>query len=537
MAISPETVEEVLRVANVYDVVSQYLPLEKTGSNYKALCPFHTEKTPSFIVSPHKNIFKCFGCGKSGTALTFVMEYEGLSFADAVVKLAEKYNIPVKYTKNSQNNQQTQRLLQITEKIKEFYKEQLKKSPQGKEYIRKRGILPTTVEKFEIGYSPTDQTALREFIQKEGISVDELKEVGLVSIKEDGKFYDIFRGRVIFPIKDYKGRVVAFGGRSIDGREPKYINSPETKIYSKGKVLYGFYEAKDSLREKKEGIVVEGYMDMISLYQIGVKNVVATLGTAMTPEHGKLLSKFIKKAILMFDSDKAGKKAVINACKILLQNGIEPLYCPLDKKDPDELAKEGYTKVKETLSKAENFLLFLIQSMKKQKDLKKRKELLDLYLSIVSYIPKKTEQAFYLQQLSEATGIPISLLQVEEKTLDHSKAQLEEEEKDIDLKKLSFNEKLILKGLLLHRDEILNNFNDFDKIKGSPYFLYLVDTILNNGEVEDLQEILKLEIPSDPQSTLYALNKLHKLWQKEQKKLEILFMSELEEKNPTNIGG
>jgi len=521
MAISQETIEEVLRISNVYDVISEYINLEKAGSNYRALCPFHSEKTPSFIVSPQKNIFKCFGCGKSGNALTFLMEYEGLSFGDAVLKLAEKYNIPVKFTREDQKTQFKQKLFKLTEKVKDFYKEQLKNSPEARNYIKSRGLTPAVIERFELGYSPLQSSKLEEFIKKENLDLQQLKQVGVIVQREDGSIYDRFRGRVIFPIKDHRGRVVAFGGRVVDpDRQPKYLNSPETEIYSKGKVLYGFFEAKEHLRDRKEVIVVEGYLDLISLYQIGIRNVVATLGTAMTPEQGKLLSRFVKKAILMFDSDTAGKKAVIRASKVLLPYRIEVHYCPLENgKDPDDLAKEGYKKVEEFLKKSEDFLLFLVKRAKQEKDLKKRKEIIDLYLDILSYIPDKYEQGIYLKELSEAVGIPIELLEIKER----KEVNIQSEE-TLDLKDLTFNEKLVLKGLIEHRDEVLSRFDKFDKINGSAYFLYILNEILNNGEDEELEQIKKLDIPTSPEAVIAALERLHQNWLSLQNELETVFI-------------
>ncbi|WP_457638714.1 DNA primase [Persephonella sp.] len=520
MAISQETIEEVLRVSNVYDVISEYIPLEKAGSNYRALCPFHSEKTPSFMVSPQKNIFKCFGCGKSGSALTFLMEYEGLSFGEAVLKLAEKYNIPVKFIKDGEKTLEKTELFKITEKIKNFYIESLKNSSEAKSYLSKRELTPSTIEKFELGYSPPYSDRLKKFIEKEGISIQQLKKIGLVSTTDSSDFYDKFRGRVIFPIKDHRGRVVAFGGRSIDGREPKYLNSPETEIYSKSKVLYGFFEAKEHLREKKEAVVVEGYMDLLSLHQTGIKNVVATLGTAMTPQHGKLLSRFVNRVILMFDADSAGKKAVIRAAKVLLPYRIEVFYCPLEKgKDPDDVAKEGRDKVEKLLKNSQEFLSFLIDRVRNQKDLKKRKETIDLFLDILSYLPDKFQQGLYIKELSEATGIPVELFELKER-----KAPLQEEE-SLDIKKLSFNEKLVLKGLLEFKDELLSRFDKFDKISGSAYFLYLLDEILKNGDSEELEEVRRLDIPVNIEAVLNALDMLHSKWLSQQNEIEAVFLS------------
>ena len=519
MAISPETIEEVIRVANVYDVISQYINLEKTGSNYRALCPFHPEKTPSFMVSPQKNIFKCFGCGKSGNAVKFVMEYEGISFPEAIVKIAQQYNIPVKYTKEDENKDLLG-LYNVVKKVASFYKEQLKKSEKAKKYLKEREINYSTVDFFEIGYSPENSNILLEYCKKEGISEEDLKKTGIISIYENGQIVDKFRGRVIFPIKDHRGRTVAFGGRSIEeSKTPKYLNSPETPIYSKSKVLYGYYEARDILREKKEVIIVEGYFDLLSLYQIGIKNVVATLGTALTEKHAELLKKFVNRAYLMFDSDKAGKNAVIRASKVLLSKEIEVYYIPLEKKDPDELSKEGRKTVEMVINSSKDFLLYLLERIKETTDLKKEKKLIDLYLEILSYVPDKYVQGVYLKKLSEEIGIPIQFLEVKER-----KNPVEKEEKNVLESKLFYPEKIILKTLVFEKDKLLSMFEDFDKIEGSEYFLYLVNLIINNQLSEgELEEIKSFEVPVDTKAALEALKNLHKKWIKTQIELSALF--------------
>ena len=527
MAISPDTIEEVRRTANVYDVISEYINLKKAGSNYKALCPFHSEKTPSFIVSPQKNIFKCFGCGKSGTALSFLMDYEGISFSEAVIKLAQKYNIPVKYTGTEKNYEHLKGLFSVTEKIAKFYKDQLKNSKDVREYLKKREVLSSTADHFDLGYSPENPQLIIDFCKSEGIDLEKLKEVGVVTERDDESIVDRFRGRLIFPIRDHRGRVVAFGGRALrESHQPKYINSPETEIYSKGKVLYGFFESKDYLREKKWVVIVEGYLDLISLYQTGVKNVVATLGTAFTEYHGDLLKKFVNKAVLMFDSDKAGKKAVIRASKILLSKNIDVYYALIeDGKDPDDLAKQGYKAVENTLKKAENFLDFLLNRIKDEKELKKKGEIIDLYLDMVSVIPEKTKQGLLIKKLSEETGLQESYLELKKS----STATETEEVKFTDY--LSKTEKLILKTLITKKDELLSRFDRFDKIEGSGNFEILVRAILNNEELEEevLEEILQSEEIVDVDAAVYALERKYRAWLKKENELYLSINSDPDE--------
>ncbi len=544
MAISPDTIEEVRRTANVYDVISEYINLEKAGSNYKALCPFHSEKTPSFIVSPQKNIFKCFGCGKSGTALSFIMDYEGISFSEAVIKLANKYNIPVKYTGSGKNYEYLKGLFSITEKISDFYRNQLKNSKKAKEYLKKREILSTTADHFNIGYSPENPELIINYSKKEGISINDLKEVGIITEKENGTAVDKFRGRLIFPIRDHRGRIVAFGGRTLrEDQQPKYINSPETALYSKGKILYGFYESKNYLREKKWTVIVEGYLDLISLYQTGIRNVVATLGTSFTEFHGDLLKKFVNKAVLMFDSDKAGKKAVIRAAKVLLSRNIDVYYAFIEEgKDPDDLAKQGFKAVENVLKNAQNFLDFLLKKIIEEKELKKKGEIIDLYLDMISVIPEKTKQGLLIKKLSEETGLQESYLELKKSDI---KPELEYT-KVTDY--LSKTEKLILKTLIYKKEELLSRFNRFDKIEGSGNFEILVRAILNNEEIQEevLEDIAQSEEIVDLEAAVYALERKYRAWLKKENELylsvnndpdEEFLMKLQEEVKKTILGG
>jgi len=527
MAISPESIEEVKSVANVYDVISEYINLEKAGSSYKALCPFHSEKTPSFYVSPQKNIWKCFGCGKSGNAISFLIEYEGISYSQAIIKLAEKYNIKLKFTgKNKYQEYKT--LYELLKKVSNFYKEQLKKNPKVRKYISDRGILPSTIDKFEIGYSPDDDTFIK-WIEKEGINKEELIKAGVISSVNSKK--DKFTGRVVLPIKDIQGRIVGFGGRSIDGKSPKYLNSPETDIYKKSKILYGLFEAKEFIREEKEVFLVEGYFDVISPYQIGIKNIVATLGTSLTLSHAKLLKKFADKIYILFDSDEAGKKAAIKAAKILLHEGLDIYYHPIEDKDPDELAKKGYKAFKDEISKSKNFLDFLIERIKLNQNPKNRKKLIDIFLDIISYSKDKVLIGEYINQLSNATGIDKIFLEVKPKEIEQGQ---HEDDSVIDIDTFNFNEKIIIKCLLKNKDYTLQMLNKYDKIIGSEYFNYLIDYIKENKiEYEDIKGLNN--IPSDEKSLKEAIEKLVIEKKKEEVKMASLISEENNEESLKKI--
>jgi DNA primase len=531
LAILPETIEEVKSVANVYDVISEYLELKKVGSSYNALCPFHSEKTPSFYVSPQKNIWKCFGCGKSGNAISFLVEYEGISYSQAIIKLAEKYGIPVKFS-NKKEFKTTSKIISVLEKVAKFYKEQLKNNQKPRKYLLDRGINPSTIDKFDIGYSPEDDSFIK-FIEKENIDKSLLVEAGVISTIESKK--DKFFGRIIFPIKDLSGKVIAFGGRVIDERKsPKYLNSPETKVYHKSEVLYGLYEAKEYIREENLAVVVEGYFDVISPYQVGLKNIVASLGTAFTVKQARQIKKFANKVCLMFDSDKAGKQAVIRASKIFLAEGVDVYYVPLEDKDPDLLAKKGYKALKEKLDQKENFLDFLIKTLKQVKDREKRSNLLKVILDILSTAKDKILVSEYITVISKETGILKEFL-LEEMNKFKVKTVKDEEinEELIQKEKLNTAEKLILKGLLtLDKQEVLNILKKYDKIVSSDYFNYLIDAILNNElsekEYEEIKSFetspLTLETFEDAVSSLLKINK-----EKQLKEKTVIFENSSEE--------
>ena len=518
MAIAPESIDEIKSQVNVYDVISQYLPLEKVGSSYRALCPFHPEKTPSFYVSPQKNIWKCFGCGKSGSAITFVMEYEGLSFSEALIKIAEKQGIKLKFT-GKDKFQENKKYYQLLELVSKFYQEQLRTSPKARKYLSDRNILPSTIDKFNIGYSPEDDSFIK-WIEKNNINKEDLVKIGVISSIESKK--DKFSGRIIFPIKNLQGKIVGFGGRSIEpNKSPKYLNSPETQIYKKSEILYGLYESKDLIRELKEVILVEGYFDVISPYQIGIKNVVATLGTALSLKQTKMLKKFVNKVYILYDSDEAGKKAAIRAAKMLLYQGIDVYYVNIENKDPDELAKNGYNSFKQHIEKSTRFTEFLLEKIKQSKDLIQRKKLIEIFLEMLSYMQDKIMAGQYLNKLSEITGIDKVFLEIKSVQINEDSS----EEEDIDLNRLTYNEKILLKGLLESKEETLKIINKYGKIFISDYFNYLMDLI--NKEKNEYDILNKLQnIPSDKESIEGALKNLILLKKEEEVKLNSAFESD-----------
>ena len=370
---SEEILNEVRQSNDIVDVISQYVHLKRSGRNYFGLCPFHNEKSPSFSVSPDKQIFHCFGCGVGGNVITFVSQIEGLNFVETVQMLAERANIQLP---TLQNNGDTQReilkdkVYKVNEFTAEYYHQNLYK-PQAKmaqEYVKKRQLTNETLKSFRIGFSGKFDELYQE-LKKQGFQEQEILESGLVNKNERGQYIDRYRNRLMFPICDARGRVIAFGGRVLDDSKPKYINSPENVVYSKGRHLFGLNVAKKG--DTKKILIVEGYMDVISLHQRGITNVVASLGTALTEQQGWLLRKNSEQIILSFDSDEAGIKAKLRSIEILQNMGCDLRVLQLEgAKDPDEyILKYGNMRFQNAVDKAFSVVEFKVKILKKELDL------------------------------------------------------------------------------------------------------------------------------------------------------------------------
>ncbi len=320
----PESfIQDLLARVDIVDLVDSYVPLKKAGANYSACCPFHNEKTPSFTVSPSKQFYHCFGCGAHGTAIGFVMEYQGLGFVDAIKDLAGRAGMVVPESEGGQarqeNGGQLRALVEIMARAAQYYKEQLKRSPKAIEYCKKRGLTGEIAARYGMGYAPDGWQNLQAVFPD--YNADALKAAGLVIENDAGRRYDRFRDRLMIPIINQKGEIIAFGGRVIDQGEPKYLNSPETPLFEKGRELFGLPQARQALRETNTAIVTEGYMDVIALAQNGVGNALATLGTATTPTHVQKLLRQVDRIVFCFDGDNAGRKAAWRA----LENALEAL--------------------------------------------------------------------------------------------------------------------------------------------------------------------------------------------------------------------
>lgn len=369
--ITEEIIERVREYNDIVEVIESYIQLKKSGSNYKALCPFHSEKTPSFIVSPAKQIYHCFGCGVGGDVINFVMRYEKISFVEAVVLLAERANIKLEFEDETSRRRKDERekLYEIMEWAAEFYKKHL--NTQARNYLKNRGITDEVIEQFGLGYAPKDWDGLIKAARERKYSLNELEKCGLV-VRKTNNFYDRFRDKIIFPIIDYMGRVIAFGSRVLDNSEPKYINSPETILFNKSRVLYGIHSAKSMISKENQVVVVEGYMDVIKMHSSGFKNVVGVLGTALTPEHIKILNRYTRNIFLLFDNDSAGEEATNRAFyNIFTQQSPSHAYAIriTDAKDPDELIDNfGAEKMYEFLRNPVEYVEFKVEYLTKRYD-------------------------------------------------------------------------------------------------------------------------------------------------------------------------
>ncbi|MCS7273397.1 MAG: DNA primase [Fimbriimonadales bacterium] len=352
---------------DLVELVSEYVRLERAGKNFKALCPFHTEKTPSFYVSPALNRFHCFGCGASGDAIAFLMRIEGLSFREALQRLAQRAGIELRSEAiAAEPPNELERLRKLVFAAHFFYRQCLQRTPAAQQYLAQRGLTPETIEAFELGYAPDGWDYLLRFLQKHNFDPRDAEAAGLLKAREDGSgYYDRFRNRIIFPIHDAAGRVVAFGARTLGDEEPKYLNSPETPLFEKRTTLYGWHRARNAIVRQRAAIVVEGYLDLIMLHQYGFTHSVATLGTAFTEEHAARLKRLVERVYLVFDSDAAGVRAALRAGEVLLQAGIPAFVVSLPAgEDPDSLLRsQGAEAFQQALEAAVPVALFGIEQI------------------------------------------------------------------------------------------------------------------------------------------------------------------------------
>jgi len=390
--IPEDIIDSIRSQADIEDVISDYITLRKAGRNYLGLCPFHDEKTPSFSVNPERQIFHCFGCGKGGNVFTFLMEHENIAFVEAVQQLARRLNISIPDTyQNQAAGSEAESLARVTEFAAQFFHNCLLSSDPGsmvRKYTKNRGLSEEIIKTFSLGYAPDAWDGLLNAAKKQNIDPTWLVKAGLAKINGP-RTYDTFRKRLVFPIQSPSGRVVGFGGRALsDDDQPKYLNSPESPIYRKSHVLYGLYQARDTLRKRGQALVVEGYMDLIGLYQHGVDGVVALCGTALTRDQARLLARYGQKIILIYDSDQAGVRATRNAFEPLVESGLWTQIVRLPEgEDPDSYVdKHGPESFLKLVDQADSIADFMGQNFNIQESVDRE----EVFRALTDLIRKTT---------------------------------------------------------------------------------------------------------------------------------------------------
>ncbi|MBO6233588.1 MAG: DNA primase [Clostridia bacterium] len=412
MRYSETIIDEVRQSNDIVDVISQYVHLKRSGRNYFGLCPFHNEKSPSFSVSPDKQIFHCFGCGVGGNVFSFLSKIENISFIEAVQNLAARANIALPTLENNEDSAKEElkaKVYKVNEFTAEFYHQNLYKpeAKPGQEYVKKRKLSNETLKAYKIGFSGKFDE-LYKALKKEGFEDREILESGLVNKNENGKYIDRYRNRLMFPICDIRGRVIAFGGRVLDDSKPKYINSPENVVYSKGRHLFGFNVAKKNDTQKI--LIVEGYMDVISLHQRGIKNVVGALGTALTQNQGWLLRRNSEQVILGFDSDGAGQTAILRSIEILQNMGCDMRILQMEgAKDPDEyIIKYGNARFQALMDKAISLIEYKVKILKKDLNLENTSDkikFLNEISKLISSVENNMEKEVYIENIAKTYNI------------------------------------------------------------------------------------------------------------------------------------
>ncbi|MBU0765272.1 MAG: DNA primase [Bacteroidetes bacterium] len=487
------TIERIIDTAQIVDVIQDFVTLKKRGVNYLGLCPFHNEKTPSFTVSPSKGIYKCFGCGKGGNSVNFIMEHEHMSYPEALKYLARKYNIEIteKELTREEIAQRNERdsLLVVTQYAQKYFTETLHEHNEGKaiglSYFRERGFREDIIEKFQLGYCPDQKDAFTQNAVRKGYKLDLLVKTGL-SIQKNVITFDRFSGRVMFPIHGLSGNVIAFGGRTLkkDKTVAKYLNSPESDIYHKSKVLYGIYHAKKTIVQEDRCYLVEGYTDVISLHQAGIENVVASSGTALTPEQIRLIKRFTRNITILYDGDEAGIKASIRGIDLILEEGmnVKVLLFP-DGEDPDSYAaKVSSSELLRFIADNENdFITFKTKLLLSDagNDPVKRAGLIQDIVRSISVIPDGIIRSVYLRECSNLLKVGEEVLYAEISKRRKQKAEQEyrrEQGKDtktgssalsdmpaVTAQKLEITERELIRLLLNYGNKILFSVEEEDQ--------------------------------------------------------------------------
>ena len=479
---SDEIIEEIRQNNDVVDIISQYVHLTRKGRNYFGLCPFHNEKSPSFSVSPDRQIFHCFGCGVGGNVYTFLMKIEGITFKEALEQLAERANIQLPTLTSGADTAKEElkaKVYKVNEFTAEFYHQNLYKpnAKMAQEYVKKRKLNQETLEAYKIGFSGKFDE-LYKALKQQGFGEKEILESGLVNKNDNGTYIDRYRNRLMFPICDARGKVIAFGGRVLDDSKPKYINSPENIVYSKGRHLFGLNVAKKY--SSKKLLIVEGYMDVISLHQRGIENVVGALGTALTEQQGWLLRKSTEQVILGFDADGAGQTAVARSMEILQNMGCDMRVLQIEgAKDPDEfIVKFGEGRFKLAMENAISLVEFKVKNLRKDINLENAADkikFLNEIAKILAKVENTIEREIYIEKIAKGYNISKEAIFAEVNKLIYSNSKgiqtLQEQNKTIRKVEQDKEEKISVNKNLIKRENTIiallidANKNVFEKIK------------------------------------------------------------------------
>ena len=500
---SKDIVTEVLSAIDIIEVIGPVVELKPAGpGRMKALCPFHQEKTPSFIVNQHRQTFHCFGCGKGGDAITFVQEHMGLTFVEALKALAEQAGVklPASDRREQQTDSLRSHILEATRFAARHYMQMLTtpgKNEVGRAYLERRGITDETLNRFGVGLAPDDWSLLLEAARANDISAVVLENAGLIRRSETGRPYDFFRNRIIFPVRDVAGNIVAFGGRALDDSPAKYINSPENPVYRKSRVLYGLHEARDTLRNSTNALIVEGYFDLLRCFDVGIENVVATCGTALTLEQAGLLRRYVQEVVLVYDGDAAGVKAAMRGVGVLTEAGLRVRAIQLPgNQDPDDFVRnDGAKALLELVDQAPDFVQYYVaMSRDRSQTIEGRTEIAQELFDIIRHIDDAMRVDEYLKHIANALKINSWVCRQEfDKFIRKSqvhKAWLTQARQDTEAvattqHTVSRDETLFLAMLMANKDHL-------ERVQ-----TLLAGIPLGNGPLEDVLRILLTDAPDN----------------------------------------
>jgi len=520
----PEFVAELRERVDVVEVVGDYVSLVKSGANFKGLCPFHGEKTPSFMVHRGKGIYHCFGCGVGGDAISFIRKVENLTYPEAILRLAIRCGLDVTpYEQRGQNAEDAQerqslkkQLGVVLERAHEFFRRQLQRNLGGMvgKYLDERGISTTVAEQFELGYAPDGWNNLVKAIKKPA-DLDIAVQAGLIVKKDNGKIYDRFRDRLLFPIREVTGKVVGFGGRTLSGAEPKYLNSSESPLFHKRRLLYDLYHAKRAIGEQNEVFMVEGYMDALSLYAQGIDNVVATLGTALSEDHLKLVKRYGDRVAVFFDNDQAGLAAAFRSLPIFLGAGVFPalVLLPSGVKDPDQLARQFQAQElrKKLQDQVDLFDYYLAEQEKKARGrgYTERLAVLQEIVSLVAAVPESGMAGMALRTVADRLHLAEEVvLEVFGRVRHKGSFRKKDESQDLpaaNVQTLSVDPEDMVLGILSRYSRLLQTFDLGNACFEQPISPIFVEQLkLGGNSTVDLTGVLASHLQRDELLTLYS---------------------------------